>query len=540
MILRPYQADGIESACEHLDRHNSTLGVYATGLGKTLIFSQIAKQFLNKGRVMVIADREELLTQSRDTIQTTTGIRPDLEMADSHACTGMYKSPVVVSSIQTQRSGNGVKRWERFDPNEFSLLIIDEADLGVADSYLEMLKHYRQNPRLKVYGTTATADRHDKKSLGQIFESVCFNYGIVDAINEGWLVPIKQKYLNVEVDFSGVTYRLGDFDKGELRDLLAQGSTLEQIASDSIQYAGERRTLVFSDSVANAERLTEVFNRHTIGSARIVTGETPKDERRKLFAEYRGGYFQYLVNVGVAGRGLDVPQVSCIVQARPTCSRPVYQQQIGRATRPVCDEINHLQLAADRKAAIAASPKPNALICDLVGNSTKHKLITAADILGGKFSDEVIAKADAAMQESNGGCDVMEALEEAQRLHNAEIEAEAKRKGGLSLKKKSSAKDVDPFGIYPLQRPEIDNGSPMSDAQREKIDRWKIKASKNLTEAQADEIIGEVRSRARRGLLTLNQEVTLKRYRVDTKNMSYERAHTLMDQLAKNGWRYVG
>jgi superfamily II DNA or RNA helicase len=512
-----------------------------TGGGKTIVFGELIKRFLPRGRVMVIAHREELLDQARDKIQAVTGIRPDLEMADSHACDGMYKSPIVVSSVQTQTAGrNGSRRMLRFDPNEFGLLIIDESHHAPADTYREVIGHYRQNPNLKLFGCTATPDRHDKQALGEIFESVCFNYGLVDAINEGWLVPVKRQYLAVVVDFADVRYTLGDFNGKDLKELLSQGNILEQIASDTIQYAGNRRTLVFSDSVENAEHITEVFNRHAIGSARIVTGETPKDERRKLIAAYRSGGFQFLINVGVATEGFDVPEIACVVLARPTCSRSLYSQMAGRSTRPIGGIVDGLGTADARKAAIAASAKPDTLLLDIIGKNTKHKLITAADILGGKFSDEVIAKADAAMQELNGECDVMEALEEAQRLHNAEIEAEAKRKGGLSLKKKSSAKDVDPFGIYPLRRPEIDNGSPMTDAQREKIDRWKIKASKNLTEAEADEIIGEVRSRARRGLLTLNQDVTLKRYKVDTRNMSYERAHTLMDQLAKNGWRYVG
>jgi superfamily II DNA or RNA helicase len=538
--LRPYQQDAVDSAMEHLQRHNATMLVCPTGGGKTIMFGELIKRFLPRGRTMVIAHREELLAQSRDTIQAVTGIRPDLEMADSYACDGMYKSPIVVSSVQTQTAGrNGSRRMLRFDPHEFGLLIIDESHHAPADSYREVIGHYRQNPNLKLFGCTATPDRHDRQALGEIFESVCFNYDLVDAINEGWLVPVKRQYLNVIVDFADVRYTLGDFNGKDLRELLSQGTILEQIASDSIQYASNRRTLVFSDSVENAERITEVFNRHAMGSARIVTGETDKTERRKLIAAYRAGGFQFLVNVGVATEGFDVPEIACVVLARPTCSRSLYSQMAGRSTRPIGGVVDGIVSADARKAAIAASAKPDTLLLDIIGKNTKHRLITAADILGGKYSDEVIAKADAAMQESNAGCDVLEALEEAHRLHNAEIEAEAKRKGGLSLKKKSDAKDVDPFGIYQLQRPDYDDGSPMTGDQREKIDRWKIKASKDLTEAQANEIIGEVRSRARRGLLTLNQEVTLKRYKVETMDMSFQTASTLIDRLVKNGWKYL-
>lgn len=529
MILRPYQADAVDSAMEHLANHNATLMICPTGTGKTVAFAHLIERFRSRGRCMVIADREELLDQARDKIKAVTGIYPDLEMADSRASEGFLKSPIVCSSIQTQRSGNGAKRWERFDPHEFALLIIDEADLAAADSYRAMIRHYRQNANLKLFGCTATPDRHDKQALGEIFESVCFNYGLVDAIQEGWLVPVKRQYLSVEVDFSGVKYTLGDFNGADLREVLGRGTTLEQIASDSIQYAGRRRTLVFSDSVENAERLTEAFNRHAIGNAQIVTGETPKDERRDLIDGYRNGRFQFLINVGVATRGFDVPEIACVVLARPTLSRSLYSQMCGRSTRPIGGIVDGLDSATARREAIARSDKPDTLLLDIIGKNTKHKLITAADILGDKYSDEVVAKAEQAMRESDGACDVMAELEEARRRHNAEIEAEAKRKGALTLKRKSKATDIDPFGYYGLERRELGNGSPMTDTQRDKLERWRIKGFEILAHDDAEQIIDEVRSRARRGLCTLNMARQLKRRGHDP-DMPFDEAKALMKE----------
>lgn len=538
--LRPYQSDAVDSAWEHLQRHNSTMMVCPTGGGKTIMFAELIKRFLPQGRAMVIAHREELLDQARDKIQTVTGIRPDLEMAESRACDGMYKSPIVVSSVQTQTAGrNGNRRMNRFDPNEFALLIVDESHHSCADTYRDVIDHYRQNPKLKLFGCTATPHRHDKQALGEIFDSVCFDYGIVDAINEGWLVPIKRQYLTVVVDFSGVRYSLGDFNGKDLRELLACGETLKQIASDSIQYAGNRRTLVFSDSIENAETLTEVFNRHAIGSARIVTGETPKDERRSLIAAYRMGGFQYLVNVGVATEGFDVPEIACVVMARPTCSQSLYSQMAGRSTRPLAGAVDGVDSAAGRKAAIAASAKPDTLLLDIIGKNTKHKLVTAGDILGGRYSDEVVERAEREMAESGLPCDVAEMLEETQRRHNAEIEAEAKRKAALSLQRKSGSVDIDPFGEYGLPRPHDPYKRPMTADQREKMERWKIKKFDKLTEAEADQIIHEMQRRARNDLLTLNQERALKRYGYDTSRMTFAEARTIMDALAANNWKPI-
>jgi superfamily II DNA or RNA helicase len=403
-----------------------------------------------------------------------------------------------------------------------------------------MIDHYRQNPNLRIVGCTATPDRADEKALGEIFQSVAFTYDMRDACEDGWLVWPKQKYLDVEIDFDGMHYRLGDFDKGELKELLARGSTLEKIASDTVQWTGDRRTLVFSDCVDNAERLTIEFNRHADGCARIVTGETPKDERRAIIADYRAGRFQYLVNVGVASRGFDVPEIACIVQARPTCSRALYAQQIGRGSRPIANCIEGVEHAADRQAAIKASSKSDVLILDLIGNSLKHKLITAVDILGGKYGEIVRDRAEKLMLESDEPLDIADALEEAERLQNADIAAEAQRRGKASLKRKSSGTDVDPFDAYGLRRRTEygwEANKAVTSDQSEKLERWKIRGREKMDYADAEQFIADVRRRARDGLCTLNQERMLKRYGYATETMTYEAAHGIMDKLAANGWR---
>jgi superfamily II DNA or RNA helicase len=106
---------------------------------------------------------------------------------------GAFRSKIIVGTIQTQIAGRaGKRRMTKFNPDEFSLLIIDEAHHSAAKSYRRVIDYYRQNPNLKVLGVTATPDRMDEKALGQIFESVAYEYDILDSINDGWLVPISQ------------------------------------------------------------------------------------------------------------------------------------------------------------------------------------------------------------------------------------------------------------------------------------------------------------------------------------------------------------
>lgn len=586
--MRPYQEQAVESSWEALQVHDSTLAVSPTGTGKTILFAELAKRFLPRGRIMVVAHREELLDQARGKIESVTGIYPDMEMGEETANEGFLKCPIVVSSVQSLNSRrNGVLRMHKFDPKQFSLLIIDEAHHAVSLTYKAVVDHFTScNPskllnskllthdrstyksntlhhddtsykstkshesthdrRVKVFGCTATPDRHDEEALGQVFESVAFEYGIRDAIDEGWLVPISQKFIECQIDFDGIKLTLGDFNGKELRELLAYGETLEKIASDSVQYAGDRRTLVFSDSVANAERLTINFNRHRMNSARLVTGETPKDERRAMITDYRAGGFQYLVNVGVAAEGFDVPEISCVVSARPTCSRSLYCQMVGRGTRPLPGVVDGPESDEARRQAIWSSVKQDALVVDIVGNSNKHKLVTCADILGGNYSEQQIATADKIIRESGVPVDVIDALEQAkERLHNEEIKRIAERAAKLDIKKQSKSREVDPFdtfGIAKRERRGWEPDAPANQEQMDKLEKWGItKDNANPSFSDAAQLIREFQSRTRRGLATYKQVKNLVRCwgmsPQQARETPFAEAGQIMTVLAANNWR---
>ena len=193
MILRDYQAQCLKSINHNFVDFDSTLAVLATGAGKTVIFAELIRQN-QPMRAMVLAHRQELIAQARMKIEDIAGVECEVEMADMTAMVSLYgRAPVVVSTVQTQISGGkGTERMRRFDPHDFGLLIIDEAHHAASSSYRRIIDHYRQNPNLKVLGVTATPDRTDELALGEIFESVSFDYEIIDAIHGGYLVPIDQ------------------------------------------------------------------------------------------------------------------------------------------------------------------------------------------------------------------------------------------------------------------------------------------------------------------------------------------------------------
>ena len=141
----------------------------------------------------------------------------------------------------------------------------------------------------------------------------------------------------------------------------------------------------------------DIFNRHKPGMAAYVHAQTDKLERKKIIADFRRGKIQWVWNCGIFLEGFDDPNIEIVCIARPTKSRSLYEQMIGRGTRPHdsigAHELNECPNGAQRRFLIAQSSKPNILIIDFAGNSGRHKLVTTADILGGKLSDYVIESA---------------------------------------------------------------------------------------------------------------------------------------------------
>lgn len=551
MQLRPYQQQAVDAILADLADAESTLLVCATGLGKTVTFAHVAKHFSPLGRVLVLAHREELIHQAADKLARITGESPDIEMADLWADRPNmhgHRSRCVVSSIQTQISGMGGKgRMSRFSPSEFSLVIVDEAHHAVADSYKRVLAHYQQNPELKILGVTATPDRADEMALGQIFSRVAFVYEINDGIRDGWLVPITQRSVIVEgLDFSGCRTTAGDLNGADLAALMEYESNLHGIAHPTFELAGDRRTLVFAASVAHAERLCEIFNRHRPNSARFVCGTTDDVVRKQTLRDYRAGAFQFLCNVGVFTEGFDEPGIQVVAVARPTKIRALYCQMIGRGTRPLDGLVDPYPTASLRRAAIEGSGKPCLEVLDFVGNSGRHKLITTADILGGEYPDEVVNIARARAERTAAAVDMRKLLEQvADELERQREAAEKRRQASQANRAKLVAKAsysteivnaFDVLDLRPHRERGWDKGRKPTEKQLELLRRFGLQNVAELSFSHASQLIGGMLERARAKRCTFKQARLLKRfgYPVDC---SVHEANRIIDAIAANGWK---
>lgn len=541
---RPYQRSAVAAVLDAWKEVRSTLIVIPTAGGKTITFADIIRRCF-PARALVLAHREELIFQARDKIKAVTGLPVEIEMADYRASMGegLFAMPqVVVSTVQTQTAGgDGGGRMGKFDPNDFGLLIIDEAHHAIAATYKRVIQYYMQNPRLKVLGVTATPDRADEEALGQVFESVAYDYEILDAIRDGWLVPIEQQMVHIEgLDFSAMRTTAGDLNGADLAAVMEAEKPLHGVAHASLELAGSRRTLVFAASVRQAEQLAEIFNRHRPGCAAWVCGKTPKEERRAILADFAEGRTQFVCNVGVLTEGFDDPGVELVVMGRPTKSRSLYAQMCGRALRPLPGVVDEADDAPEHRcAAIAASAKPSCLIVDFVGNAGRHKLITTADILGGNVSDEVVDRAALKARQSGQARRMDELLEEAElerieEQRRQQLE-EAARRAKLVAKAQYRTQSVNPFDVFhmrPVAERGWDRGRRLSDKQRGLIAKHYPDLNPDeIPYTQAKQLIGELFRRWDGNLCTYKQARILAKHGYDTRNMTMAEASAALDKL---------
>ena len=596
MKLRDYQEKAIERILESWKKFRSCLIVLPTGCGKTVVFGELIHRILaakakaegegeqwngqDSVRAMILAHREELITQAADKVGRISGADVQIEMGDMKVSPMFGQMPhVVVSTVQTQTAGGGQvevggrgrgRRMDKFDPADFGVLVIDEAHHATAKSYRTCIEHYLSNPKCRLLGVTATPDRADESALGNVFDIVAFEYTVTEAIRDGWLVPVKQRLVKVDsLDFSKVSSCAGDFNQGELAQVLEEEQNLHSIAVPTVEICGNRRTIIFAASVKQAERLAEILNRgkseelrgksedgSTQDRAAWVCGMTPKDERRQILEDFKAGRIQYLVNVGVLTEGYDDAGVEVVVMARPTKSRALYAQMAGRATRPSAKIADRLGTVGDqvkvegeqgmdapslRRKLIAESDKPECTILDFVGNSGRHKLVSSVDILGGKDIDEdeeeARRRAKKRCEESGEAVDMIAVLEKSREEIRREKTEQAKRRNFIQATAKFIEVSVDPFNIFDLPPVEESARCPLGRSlswRQKELLREKLKIDPDrIGAAHARQLLDEYFRRVNEHLATFGQMKMLRKFGVSVPMRFDEASRTLNRLLRK-------
>lgn len=351
--LRPYQQAGLDAITAAFIRGvlRQCL-VWPTGAGKTILFAILIA--LRGGRALVLVHRDELVQQTLDKLHL---IAPDVCVGVVKAERNEVDAQIVVASVQTL---SRTRRLEQL-PTGFTTVVVDEAHHAVAPTYRTVIDCTTNGGPL-LLGVTATPDRLDKLGLQYCFDEIVHFVGLLELMQQGYLSDIRALQITLDVDFDHITRRGGDLAEGELAEALEEANAPEHIAAAYVEHARERSGVVFVPTVALAYETADALNAQGIRSE-ALDGTTPMDERRAILGRLSDGTTRVVANCMVLTEGFDEPRIDCIVVGRPTQSRALYQQQIGRGLRPY-------------------PGKTECLVLDMVGNSRRHELVTAASLFG--------------------------------------------------------------------------------------------------------------------------------------------------------------
>ena len=357
MILRHYQTAAIEATYKFFaEKKGSPLIVLPTGTGKSLVIADFIKGAIEafpKTRIMMLTHSRELIGQNYAELKE---LWPD-------APVGIYSAGLNRRDIHSQVLYAGIQSvFRRVDDFPVpDLLIVDEAHTMPRDSstmYGKVIENFRRrNPAFKLIGLTATPYRLDSGYLhtgpDALFDGIAYEYGVAEAIEEGFLSHVTSKATDYKQDTSGVGKRGGDFIPGQLEAAVNKDDLNDAACAEILEKASDRGSwLIFCAGISHAKNIAEKLNTADIVTE-VVTGDTNTNERDRILTDFKAGKIQAITNVGVLTTGFNAPGIDLIVLLRATQSCGLYLQQVGRATR-------------------LAEGKQDALVLDFAGNVSRH------------------------------------------------------------------------------------------------------------------------------------------------------------------------
>lgn len=500
MKLLPYQekaVDAIQKEWEEGKRR--LLLVMATGCGKTIVFSEIARQEIKSGgRVLILAHREELLRQAAEKIESGSGLSCAIEKAKKRAPEG---APIVIASVQTLAKP---RRLHSYEKDTFSLIIVDEAHHSVADTYQDILTYFTSS---RVLGVTATPNRADRKSLSRIYDGLAFEYNFPQAVHEGYLANVRVQTVPLQLDISKVKVMAGDFQAKAL------GSAIEPylvpIAQKMKEYCLNRKTIVFLPLVRLAKEFTRLLGEEGFSAAEV---DNQSADRQEILQGFRDGEYNVLCNAMILTEGFDDPSVDCIVVLRPTKSFDLYAQMVGRGTR-------------------LFPGKKDLLLLDFLWLTARHDLCHPAELLAP--SEEVARRMTRRMQKEREGINLADALEQSL----AEILAENSRRDPeneylVELSKELGSSDI---SLYePTFQWEL---KPPTNAQLAKLRQFGVRTEFVRSRGFACLLIGKLVARRNQQPASPAQQRTIARYGVPHPDeWTFGQAKKFISIISLNEW----
>ena len=351
-ILRDYQNTAVSSARESIvSGHKRPLIVLPTGSGKSLIYGEIINLAVSKGKTcLFLVHRRNLVRQFAETLDKHFGITAGVIMAGEEFIQG---NQVYVSTVQTYHRR---MQLDELQYNHFfidaDIVLTDESHTSISKRYQDIYSAYQDKV---IIGTTATPVRADGRGLGEIYDDLISIIDVGELTEKGYLCPVKY-YAPTEIDLSKIKLEMGDYDKKAIGAKMDKPKLVGDVVQNWLKLAENRKTIVFAVNVKHSIHLRDEFIRAGI-PAMHLDAKSGDDEREYAFKEMDEGRIKVICNVALYIEGMDVPDISCVVMARPTKSLGLFRQCVGRGLRP--------------------SPgKENLILLDFAGVISEHGYIT--------------------------------------------------------------------------------------------------------------------------------------------------------------------
>ena len=366
--LRPYQQEAVDAVQADWAAGMSRVGVVLpTGAGKSTVIGKLVSDAYHDGnRVLLLAHRGELIDQMIRDLKLVDPTIPHqhigivrAEMDDSHA-------PIVGATLQTLANAKRRRALGKRD-----VIIWDEVHHAPAIGYHATFRELGGYDDALMCGMTATMYRADvtkgrseQIGLGDVIEKISYERNLRWAIESGYLVPptgltVRVKELNALNKIKNVA---GDFHQGDLAEIME--AAVEYTVDAIEMHARDRRSIVFAASVDACHQITDLLNQRGVLRAATTTGAMGYEERKPVYEAFRTGQLDVMVTVMVLSEGADFPMCDAVIMARPTRSRILYSQMVGRALR-------------------LFEGKSDALVLDLSGSVRQMKLIHLSELVNG-------------------------------------------------------------------------------------------------------------------------------------------------------------
>ncbi len=398
-MLRPYQSECVDTLIEkHLEGVSGQVISLPTGTGKTRVGSALPYRIAQlmrardrrRVRKLFLVPADELVWQSRDKfLEANPDFSIGVEKADLFA---NDDHDIVVASVPSLCRQ---ARLSRFRPDTFQCIGVDECHHSLSASTLRILKHFEAlksegnfNPETLLYGMTATTRRSDGVGLEKVFSGISLHRGILDMMRDGmeingklhpWIVDVLCHRVDSCADLSKVEAKGKELDNDQLAKEIDTDER-NRLVADSYQKLGEDLpAFAWTCSIAHSHHVVEAMGRIGIPAV-VMTGDTSREERKRLFAALDDGSLKVIASAGVLTEGVDRPKVAVGLHIRPHKASLPWYQKSGRVFRPypAPEEV----FAMSKAGHVPEWQKDHAILIDFVDNAGRHSLVGTPSLFG--------------------------------------------------------------------------------------------------------------------------------------------------------------